>query len=86
MSWAQRLKCVFAIDIEKCEKYGGNVKVIASIEDPKVIEKILKHLCLAGATGPHKRSPPTRPRSLFDQTSIHLSGIQPSSIQSGSCP
>ena len=31
-SWAQRLKRVFAIDIEKCEKCGGPVR-IASIED-----------------------------------------------------
>ena len=24
MTWAQRLKCVFAIEIEKCEKCGGD--------------------------------------------------------------
>lgn len=34
MSWAQRLKRVFAIEIEKCEKCGGRVKIIASIEEP----------------------------------------------------
>ena len=48
---AQRLKRVFVgaairIEIEKCEKCGGKVKVIACIEDPEVIEKILKHLGL----------------------------------------
>jgi len=37
MSWAQRLKRVFAIDIEMCEKCGGPVRVIACIEDPEVI-------------------------------------------------
>ena len=37
MTWAQRLKRVFAIDIEKCEKCGGAVRIIASIEDPDVI-------------------------------------------------
>ena len=36
MSWAQRLKRVFAIEIEKCEKCGGKVKILASIEDPAV--------------------------------------------------
>ena len=36
MSWAQRLKRVFAIEIEKCEKCGGKVKILASIEDPVV--------------------------------------------------
>ncbi len=29
MSWAQRLKRVFRIDIETCEHCGGAVKVIA---------------------------------------------------------
>jgi len=58
------------IEIEKCGKCGGNVKVIASIEEPEVIEKIQKHLGLDGTTGLHNRSPPIHPSSLFDQTSI----------------
>jgi hypothetical protein len=44
MTWAQRLKRVVNIDIETCEQCGGAVKVIASIEDPLVIQKILSHL------------------------------------------
>lgn len=44
MTWMQRLKRVFNIDIEKCERCGGRVKVVACIEDPVVIEKILQHL------------------------------------------
>ena len=40
----QRLKRVFNIDIEACEHCDGQVKRIASIEDSKVIEQILKHL------------------------------------------
>ena len=46
---AQRLKRVFAIDIEKCERCGGPVKSIACIEDCEVIEKILQHLGLGSA-------------------------------------
>ena len=45
MSWAQRLKRVFNIDItvcEACEK--TNVKIITCITDPAVIHKILAHL------------------------------------------
>ena len=42
--WAQRLKRVFDIDIETCPECGGAVKVIACIEDPVVIKKILTHL------------------------------------------
>ena len=60
MTWAQRLKRVFAIDIEKCEKCGGKMKVIASIEEPDVIEKILKHLGLNESSTAHNRSPPNQ--------------------------
>lgn len=35
MSWAQRLKRVFQIDIETCDHCGGAVKIIACIEDPR---------------------------------------------------
>ena len=41
---AQRLKRVFAIDIETCRECGGELRVIASIEEPAVIERILDHL------------------------------------------
>ncbi len=44
MSWAQRLKRVSAIDIETCRQCGGKLRVIASIEEPTVIERILGHL------------------------------------------
>ncbi|MFQ5433552.1 MAG: IS91 family transposase [Anaerolineae bacterium] len=44
MTWAQRLKRVFNIDIETCRECGGAMKVIACIEDPVVIQKILNHL------------------------------------------
>jgi len=44
MTWAQRLKRVFDIDIETCTQCGAPVKVIACIEDPNVINKILTHL------------------------------------------
>ncbi len=69
MTWAQRLKRVFAIDIEKCERCGGPVRIIASIEDPDVIEKILRHLGLyqvdwASPDDPQNRSPPS---DLTDQ-------------------
>ena len=44
MSWAQRLKRVFNIDVETCQVCSGSAKVIACIEDPVVIRKILNHL------------------------------------------
>jgi hypothetical protein len=44
MSWAQRLKRVFNIDIEVCGHCGGSVKVIACIEEQDLIDSILAHL------------------------------------------
>ena len=44
MTWAQRLKRVFNIDIEVCDRCGGAVKVIACIEDQDTIGQILVHL------------------------------------------
>ena len=63
MSWAQRLKRVFNIDIETCSVCGASMNVIACIEDPPVIKKILTHLRANGlyqeAAGlPQSRAPP----------------------------
>ena len=44
MSWARRLKRVFGIEIEGCARCGGKLAIIASIEEPEVIAKILAHL------------------------------------------
>ena len=44
MTWAQRLKRVFNIDIEVCGRCGGSVRIIACIEDQDVIDRILAHL------------------------------------------
>ena len=44
MSGAQWLKRVFKLDLSRCEGCGGQVRVIACVEDPLVIGKILEHL------------------------------------------
>ena len=43
MNWARRLKRVFGVEIEQCARCGGRLKVIASIEEPDLIERILAH-------------------------------------------
>ena len=63
MTWAQRLKRVFNIDIETCSECGRDVRIIASIEDPAVINQILAHLdekaaTVATARLPECRAPP----------------------------
>ncbi len=56
----QRLKRVFQIDIELCPHCGGTLRVIASIEDTKVIARILAHIVARdGGHGPGQpRAPP----------------------------
>ena len=44
MTWAQRLKRVFNIDIDVCGGCGGSVRVIACIKDQDVIDRFLAHL------------------------------------------
>ena len=45
MSWAQRLRRVFNIDITICDACAKtNVKIIACITQPATIQKILTHL------------------------------------------
>ena len=66
MNWARRLKRVFGIEIETCAGCGGRLRIIASIEDPEVIARILSHLerqeqaqLSLGA-----RAPPSQPKLL----------------------
>jgi hypothetical protein len=72
MTWAQRLKRVFNIDIETCSVCGGAMKVIACIEDPVVIKQILDHLEHKAEASepralPESRAPPVGLQSgLFD--------------------
>ena len=60
MSWARLLKRVFDIDIERCTHCGGTLKIIAAIEDPPVIARILAHLGLP------TRAPPRAPARRID--------------------
>jgi hypothetical protein len=68
---------LFGIDIETpgqargrlCPACGGALRIIACIEDPDIIEKILIHLDAKGAESGATRRPPSRAppqRGLFD--------------------
>ena len=60
MTWAQRLKRVFGIDIETCPACGGALRIVACIEDSAVIKKILTHLDSKDASAEPFRLPPCR--------------------------
>ncbi len=70
MNWARRLKRVFGVEIEACARCGGKLQIIASIEEPELIAKILSHLQRA-APDQHQpelplgaRAPPPQARLL----------------------
>jgi hypothetical protein len=54
-SWSALLKRIFDIDISLCERCGGPVRVVAAIQEPETVAKILDHLGLPS------RPPPTTP-------------------------
>ena len=52
MGCARLLKRVFDIDLEHCPQCAGDLKIIAAIEEPAVIVKILTHLVLPARVPP----------------------------------
>ncbi len=62
MGWARLLRRVFDIDLEHCPQCGGEFKIIAAIEEPAVIVKILTHLGLPARAPPRS---PARPLALL---------------------
>jgi hypothetical protein len=49
----KRLSSHFNIDVSTCEHCGGPARIVACIEDPKIIDRILNHLAA--------RAPPQLP-------------------------
>ena len=62
MSWVRLHKRVFGIDLEHCPQFGNELKIIAAIEEPAVIVRILTHLGLPARAPPRS---PARLRDLF---------------------
>ena len=52
MTWAERLRRVFRMDITTCPKCGGQLRWIADVTEPGVIRRILLHV--------QSRAPPER--------------------------
>jgi hypothetical protein len=44
LTWAERLRRVFNIDIATCPLCGGAMRIIADITDPDIIQKNLDHI------------------------------------------
>ncbi|MEJ6515217.1 MAG: transposase [Pseudomonadales bacterium] len=63
LTWAERLRRVFNIDIATCPLCGGSMRIIADITDQDIIQKILDH-----TRGPPRSQPPPRKRSTAIQS------------------
>jgi len=71
-SWARLIQKIYEVDPLVCPKCSGNMKVIAFIEKPDVIKKILKHLGLwhvKRKPQPLAHGPPANQLPLYDDSS-----------------
>ena len=62
MGWARLLKRVFEFDLEHCPQCGGEFRIIAALEEPALIVRILTHLGLPARAPPRS---PARHLALF---------------------
>jgi hypothetical protein len=61
-AWAELMRRAFEADVLACPRCGGRMVVLATIEDPGVIHRILTHLGLSTEAGEPRRgrAPPPR--------------------------
>jgi hypothetical protein len=58
------VKRVWQADVLSCPKCGGRMRLIAVVQDPVVVEKILRHL------GLWERGPPAARRVVLDPAPV----------------
>jgi hypothetical protein len=57
-TWATLMQRAFGVDVLACPRCGGRLRLIATIEDPAVVEQILAHLGLSPPARPPDPAPP----------------------------
>lgn len=58
-SWARLLRRILEVDPLLCPRCGVEMRIVAVITDPAVVDRILGHLAERGANGPFDaRAPP----------------------------
>jgi hypothetical protein len=61
LEWAELMRRVFRIDVLECPRCGGRLKLLAAIDQPEVIEKILSSLGLSARAPPPAPAQPPDP-------------------------
>ena len=59
--WAELLRLIYEVDPLVCPQCGGQMRVVALIQDPRIIDRILRHLRAKGhdaTAGPWATGPP----------------------------
>jgi hypothetical protein len=64
LAWADLLKRVFAEDVLRCSRCGGEMRLVAVVHDPGVVERILQHL------GLWSRGPPPERRVVLNPAPV----------------
>jgi hypothetical protein len=64
-SWAELMKRVFLIDVLECPRCGGRMRILAAINPPEAIRKILECLRLASRPPPIASATPPKAGSYF---------------------
>jgi hypothetical protein len=60
--WAALMRRAFEIDVLACSRCGGRMHLIATVEDPAIIRRILAHLGLWPASEPRSAPRPVHQR------------------------
>ena len=61
--WAELLRHIFEVAPLECPRCGHEMRIVAFITEPEVIDRILDHLQRTAPTRRHPRAPPRRWKS-----------------------
>jgi len=61
--WAELLRRIFEVDPLACPHCGAEMRVVAFVTEPHIIDRILEHLRRTAPTRPRPRAPPRRWKS-----------------------
>lgn len=75
--WAELLRRIFEVDPLACPRCGEQMRVVAFITEPKVIDRILDHLRRTTPTRRHPRAPPRRWKSSATTASAQSHAVIP---------
>jgi hypothetical protein len=72
--WADLMRRTFGIDVLACPRCGGRLRLIALMDNPRVVERILRHLGLP-TDRPEPRPARSPPQALLDIGSQLIPGL-----------